>query len=148
MASYLIKKDGKTNQIIYMEYDLIGYDFTPKSKNNSYIKINHVTLINPSMIEKILLLKLKKEFKKLAFNNFHILNDEDTSEDATILALDETKRLMSIIINKYHKFLKKSVEKEYLKQLNIMEHELEMKIFLIRQRKLIHEEIEEKHRSR
>jgi len=148
MANYLIKKDEKTNEIIYMEYELEGYDFSPRIKNDAYIKIKHVTLIKPAMIEKILLLKLKKQFKKVAFNNFHILNDEDAGEEATILALDETRRLKSIILSKYHKFLRKTVEKEYLKQLTVMEHELEMKIYLIRQRFLVQEQVEEKSRGR
>ena len=30
--SYLIKKSQKTNEIIYLNYDLKGYKFTPKSK--------------------------------------------------------------------------------------------------------------------
>jgi len=148
MANYLIKKDEKTNEIIYMEYELKGYDFSPKLKSDAYIKINHVTLIKPAMIEKILLLKLKKSFKEIAYKNFLILNDEDAGEDDTILALDETRRLKSIILGKYHKFLKKTAEKEYLKQLTIMEHELEMKIYLIKQRFLVHEQVEEKSRGR
>ena len=148
MASYLIKKDGKTNQIIYMEYDLIGYDFTPRTKNSSYIKINHVTLVKPSLIEKTLLIKLKKTFTKLLYKVKMVLDDEDSSSSDIIEVLDELKRLAGIITNKYQKYLKKNAYFEYLSRLFYLERQLKIKQMMMSRTFAEPEIEEEKHRSR
>ena len=68
MANYLIKKDKKTNQIIYMEYELHGYKFNPKNRQNenkAYIDVKEVTVYNPIMIDAILTAKFNRTFKKI-----------------------------------------------------------------------------------
>ena len=37
MASYVIRKKNKNNEIVYMEYSMPGYSFSPK-KIVSYLK--------------------------------------------------------------------------------------------------------------
>ena len=149
MASYLIKKDEKTNQIIYMEYELTGYKFTPKIKNKSYIKINHVTIIKPSLIEKTLLLKLKKTFTKLLYKVKLVLDDDDASDDEVALCLGEVQRLTGIILHKYDKFLKKSIAKEYLNRLLFLEKQLRVKLDLMNMKFLEYDyEEPEKQRGR
>ena len=95
--SYLIKKDNKTNTITYMQYDMKGYKFTPKSQKNASIQVNQIVIINPQMIDKILTLKFNSTFKKLMAFVLNYLND--TSSDTTdgIYALGEIDRLKSII---------------------------------------------------
>ena len=42
--SYLIKKDQKTNTITYMDYDLKGYKFTPKSKKSEIDRLKSIII--------------------------------------------------------------------------------------------------------
>ena len=150
MPSYLIKKCEKTNKILYMEYEFNGYEFSPKIKDNkSQIKVNHITLINPSMIEKTLMLKLKKSFKKAVGAALVVISDDDSGDGEINLALDEVRKLAGIIINRYHKFLKQTVEKEYLTRLALIEKELMMKQFVREQMLMMNQDLtEEKTRSR
>lgn len=56
-----------------------------------------------------------------------------------MMALDEVTRLRTIIINKYHSFLKRQKEEELLKKLKFLENELRVKIIdykLIREQEL------------
>ena len=148
MASYLIKKDEKTNQIIYMEYELVGYEFKPRLHNNSYIKINNVTIIKPSLIEKTLVLKLKKKFANILYKIKIILDSDEASDGDVILCLDELKRLAGILLHKYDKFLKKSVEQEYLRQIMYLEKELQKKLLFANMKQKEEEIVEEKSRGR
>ena len=148
MASYLIKKDEKTNKIVYMEYEIKGYDFTPKSKKDSYIKINQVTIVNPSLIEKTLHMKFKKSFKKVASNALRVIENEESTSDDAMLCLNEIKRLAGILMNKYDKHLKKEITKEYLTKLLILEQELKMKLMISMNNFYKEEPKEEKTRGR
>ncbi len=123
--SYLIKKDHKTNTITYMEYELEGYKFKPR--NNTKIKINQITIINPDMIDKILTIKFSQMFKKLTSFVMQILCDNTDSDDSnTMYALAEIDRLKSIIINKYNKIAREK-QQFFLAQLVSLENQLKMK---------------------
>ena len=127
MASYLIKKNDTTNEIVYMEYELEGYDFTPKSKSEAYLKVDHVSIINPSMIEKLLALKFDKTFKKLASVVIKIIEEEGDSDSDVAIALDEISRMKSLLAKKYNKFLSKEKAQQFLLKLDYLERELRYK---------------------
>ena len=130
MTSYLIKKDSNTNEIVYMEYDLEGYKFTPSLRNDAYLQVNHVVVIKPSLIEKVLALKFEKIFKKLAYRVFIFREDEDSDDDANLI-LGEIVRMQEILLNKYNKFLSKEKEMKYLKKLEYLEKEMKYKKLLL-----------------
>ena len=128
--SYLIKKDNKTNTITYMQYDMKGYKFTPKSQKNASIQVNQIVIINPQMIDKILTLKFNSTFKKLMAFVLNYLND--TSSDTTdgIYALGEIDRLKSIIFNKYQAYLSVEKQKNFLDKLAFLENQINMKMMM------------------
>ncbi len=134
--AYLIKKNKKTNEIIYMEYDLHGYKFSPKSKKEAYLDVKEVTVINPELIDSILSIKFNKIFNKLFNKVVDVLNDDDASESDTMMVLGEVELLRGILLNKYQNFLKFEKEELFLKKLRLLENELKVKIMMIREKRL------------
>ena len=123
-----------------MEYDLHGYKFAPKKGKNTYIDVKEVTLINPEMIDSVLSMKFSHVFNKLFNRVVEIINDDDASEDDTMLVLGEVELLRGILLNKYQGFLKKEKETLFLKKLGVLENELKVKVMMIRERRLAMEE--------
>ena len=138
--AYLIKKNKKTNEIKYMEYDLHGYKFSPKSKKEAYLDVKEVTVINPELIDSILSIKFNKIFNKLFNKVVDVLNDDDASESDTMMVLGEVELLRGILLNKYQNFLKFEKEELFLKKLRLLENELKVKIMMIREKRLAMEE--------
>ncbi len=137
---YLIKKSDKTQEIIYLDYDLNGYIFKPKNKSESSLTVNEVMVINPSMIDKILTIKFNTLFKKISMEAFKVIYDDDSSEGDAMLVLDEIKRFKRIVENKYQKFLSDEKEDMFNKKLKSLENEIKAKMMLIREYQLNKEE--------
>lgn len=135
MASYLIKKDEKTNSIVYMQYDLYGYKFNPKKKSSAYIDVKEVTVINPGMIDNILSIKFNAQFKKLLAMALKVAKDEDATEGDAQIVLGEVELIRQIIMNRYQKFLKRTKEDMFLKKLRLIENEMRIKILCIKEKK-------------
>ena len=127
--SYVIKKDKKTKEIVAMEYEIHGYKFTPKGKRNGTLEVKSITIIEPSMIEKVLLSKFSHRYRKLMNMVYLILNsdDDDETSGALTIVLDEISKMKSLLLHKYYKFIKKEKLKELLSRLEIIKMELKKK---------------------
>ncbi len=128
--SYLIKKDNKTNTITYMEYDMKGYKFTPKSKANASVQVNQIVIINPQMIDRILTLKFNSTFKKLMTFVLNYINDTTADTSSGMYALGEIERLKSIIFNKYQAYLSREKQKVFLDKLAFLENQINLKMMM------------------
>lgn len=151
MANYLIKKDKKTNQIVYMEYELHGYKFNPKNRQNenkAYIDVKEVTVYNPIMIDAILTAKFNRTFKKIIAMAKMIIDDEDSTDDQVAICLDEVELVRQILLNKYNDFLNYEKEQLFLQKLRIIENELRVKQMYIKEKAMFLEMEEEKIRHR
>lgn len=144
MASYLIKKDDTTNAIVCMEYDLVGYKFSPKKTGKAYLDVKEVTVVNPDLIENILTLKFEKRFKRLLAMAIHVQQDDEATEEDTTIVLGEVELVREILLNKYQNYLKKSKEETFLKKLRIIENEMRIKQLYIKEMNQVNElEVEE-----
>lgn len=130
---YLIKKNDKTQEVVYLDYDINGYVFTPKNNGETSLTVNKVIIVNPSMIDKILTIKFNTLFKKITMEALKIIYDDDSGEDAAMLVLDELKRLRGIVTHKYQKFLSNEKEAIFLKKIKQLENELKVKIMMTRE---------------
>ena len=127
MASYLIKKNKDTNEIVYMSYDLDGYKFKPKNKNDR-LNVNNVMIVKPAMIEKILYIKFNKLYMNISNVVLNYLASDDEVDDGTCeILLSEVDRIRSIYIKQYEKYLKKLENIDFLEKLNFLYKELEIK---------------------
>ena len=130
MANFLIKKENKNKEVVYMEYSTPGYEFTPKK--NLY-HISNVKIIDSDMNDVIITSKFDKNFKKLIIlvNNF--LADEDASSSDASIILDEIELVKSILKMKYNNLLKKEKEEHLLKKLQFLEKEVKKKEILLKE---------------
>lgn len=130
MASYLIKKCEDKKKLVNKN-NTDGYIFRSSLINNT-VEIEKITIFNTEIINKILEKKIEKKFKRVAAIVYDIVannDDDDTAADSAI-ALDEVAKLKEIILNKYQLFLKKELQKEYLKKLRLLEKEMKNKLMI------------------
>ena len=53
--NYYLKKDNKTGEVLYLEFDKIdGYNVTPKTKLEDAIKVDKIVFVNPGLSEKVI----------------------------------------------------------------------------------------------
>lgn len=130
MSNYILTKEAKTGEIIYMQYRLSGYNFRPRNISRANISLEKITIIKPSIIDGILTQKVDKKISKIIRLVMYILNDEDGSTDPSdvMLALNEITKLRRILLNRYQDFITKENEELFLKKLRILENELRIKI--------------------
>jgi len=127
MASYLIKKDKNTNEIVYMSYDFDGYKFKPKNKNNR-LNVNNVLIVKPAMIEKILYIKFNKLYLNVSNVVLNYLASDDEVDDGTCeIMLSEIDRIRSVYKMQYEKYLQKMENIDFLEKLEFLRKELEIK---------------------
>lgn len=144
MSSYLIKRDQKTGEIIYMEYDLEGYKFHPKVTNDKpYVSVKSVTIYKPEMIDHLLAKKFEKKFDRLSqiILKFLYQDDEDCDEGDFMILLDEVARLRSVVEIKYKKFLGIEEYKDYLTKLTFLDNQVRQKLAIINYKNRLNHEI-------
>ncbi len=124
MNFYLHRENGK-KEIFSSNNYFNGYEFNPK-KNKTLIKVNHITVVDPKMIDSILTLKFNKRFNKLLKYVTYLLN-ESNDDTGIAIALNEVEKLRGILLNRYQKFLNQEKEELFLKKLRIIENELRLK---------------------
>lgn len=135
MSSYLVKKDKYTGKIVYMEYDLEGYNFKPKNDGSKpYIKVNSVTIYKPEMIDSLLAQKFQRKFERLSeiIMRFLYQEDDETGDEGDyFILLDEVARLKSIVDLKYKKFLQNEEYKDYIHKLTFLDNQIRQKIAIL-----------------
>ena len=132
---YYVVKDNKNKTITYFEYDKMkGYDITPKSnvKIKDAINVNKMIIINPSMINKMVIKKLNNKFEKL-LKIITLIYEEDSDDDDVGYrhALNELEKLRMEMLNRYKEHMSKEEELLFLKKLEILETELKLRIQII-----------------
>lgn len=145
--TYTIVKEAYNGEKVYIDYSkLNGFKFTPKNSiKYKGIKVNTLLVIKPSFIEKLLKKKVKR---KLDFYlNYIISLMDNDEEDGTGLseAYNDLKRYKSIVEYKYRKYLDQKYINLLLKKIDILEHELKMKMIYLQEEVY---ELEERRRSR
>lgn len=150
MKSFAIKEIEEDLEIMSYHYDLSG--FTYKIRNHNSLDVKEITILSPSIVSHLVLYSFDKKYKKiLEAYLVSLQDDDDSTEGYLMMALDEIARLRSILIEKYHAYLKKDAETKMLKKLKILENEIRSKIVdikLIKEQEMVHTNIEEKGKSR
>ena len=147
MASYLINKSHKDDAVIRFK-DLSGYTFRPRVNKSDYIKVKEVTIVDPTLIDKILSQKFDKSFRKIVELAMIVVNNDDADEGDCELVIDQAELLREILLTKYQKFLNHEKEQLFLKKLRLIENEMRMKQVEIKQKAIYLEQQEEMYRSR
>ena len=133
---YYIVKDKSSKAITYFEYDKMeGYDLSPKKgvKIEDAINVNKVVIINPSLAEKVAKKKLDLKFRKLLQLLNIIFETDDDTGTAYHEGLNEVSKLRMELLNKYRKHLEEEEANVMEKKLDILEHELRMRLYYLQQ---------------
>ena len=133
---YFIVKDKNSKAITYFEYDKIeGYDLSPKKgmKIEDAINVNKVVIINPSLANKVAKKKLNLKFRKLLQLLNVIFESDDDTGTAYHEGLNEISKLRLEMLNKYRKHLETEELEMMEKKLDILEHELKIRLLYIEQ---------------
>lgn len=145
MCSYLLKREDITKEINYMEYDLDGYKFNPKHKDNApYINVKTVTIYNQKMINYLLTRKFAKKFERLSqiILQFLYQDEDDCDEGDFMILLDEIARLRSVVEIQYKKNLEMEEYHDYIAKLAFLDSQVRQKIAIISYRNHLNYEIE------
>lgn len=91
------------------------------NKNNEKISI-----YDNDLLEKILDNNFNKKYKELLYLCMSIIEDEESTDTDTELALLKIEDLKNYIINHYSKYINKHLLNKYLKMIMILEGKLNM----------------------
>jgi hypothetical protein len=133
MAVYVIKRKNRNKKIVSFAYDGLGYEFKPNIKSLNLVKISNLYMMDEVLIEKILIEKMNKSFRKLTAIVLSILNDDDTTSGDVVIALDEIAKEKSAILKKYCNYLKKEEYEKMLKRLKLYEEDLKKHLICIKE---------------
>lgn len=131
---YLIVKDNNDKSITYFEYDnMDGYDLSPKKnvKIKDAINVNKVVVINPSLMTKVANKQLNVKFRKLLKFVTVIFDSDDESGTAYREGLNEISKLRLEAKVKYFKYMTEDEINTIEKKLDILEHELKLRLFYL-----------------
>ena len=131
MAVYVIKRKSKKKRLVKFIHENCGYEFKPNIKKENLIQINNICLLDENLIQKILIKKQEKAFRRLAAIAMSVLEDDDTTAADAIIALDEVAKQKSIVLKKYQQYLKKEEEEKMLKRLKMLEKNLKTRLIEI-----------------
>lgn len=154
MQNYIIKELESELEITRFSYDIDGFHY--KLKKSNFLKIKEIIIINPILTNNLIAYHFNQKYKKILELYMNTLQDNDatdnTSDEGLFLVLDEISKLRSILIRKYHLYLKKKTEEQLLKKIKILENEIRSKMIdlrLIKEQELAYTiNIEEKSKSR
>ena len=131
---FLVVKTKDSKEIKYFEYDKInGYNLTPKpdARFEDAIDVSRMIIINPSLIEKIVDKKIKKKFDQLINMITIVCEDNDQSGEGYMLALTETAKFRTELMNKYRHYIEDEKYELILKKISILEDELKLRLQVV-----------------
>ena len=146
---YLLNKDSKTKEVIVLDYNkLRGFEFNPKNSSEYIgVSVNKMVVIKPSFVEKVLKRKVKRKLDLYLQFIVNVLDDEDTDPTGLRTVLDDVERYRRTIINKYQLYLDEKYVNLLLKKIDLLSHEIKMKLIYTKA-PLVEEEEYERRRGR
>lgn len=119
--NYLINKDKKSGEIVYLEYNKEGYKIKPKVKEKEAIEVNKIVFVSPSLTEKLLKKKINSKISKLLLELNTTYDDEGDGGEARFRnKYLEAEKLLLMIMNTYKKYLGKSYVNLTIKKMQII----------------------------
>ena len=106
-----------------------GYHIKPRNKMvYDGIVVKSMTILNYSMIERILKKKIKKKLDSYLQFLISVLDEEDTDPGHLMFALNDLERYRRTIMNNYRIYLDKKYFKILMNKMDLIDQELRSKI--------------------
>lgn len=104
------------------------YSFNPAfRKNDKIIDINKLTIYNSKMINNVLSKKYIRRYKNLLKLVYLLFNDVFPDDSGYSSVLNESDKLKGILTDKYRKFLEIEEYEKYMKELSLIDNEVQKK---------------------
>lgn len=131
---YQLNKNIKFNKIIIDFESLNGLDITPKNSGRYGMNVSKLDVIDKTFIEKILKKKIKRKLE--LYLKFIVEYMDDGNDDGTSLnqILNDLKRYKQILKYKYLKYLGEKQTETLLKKLDLIDRELNIKLFIVNEK--------------
>lgn len=126
-----------------------GLEIKPKNKlKYDAVEVNSMVIVNQKYIEKLLTKKTKRKLEYFLRYIVALIDGEDdaSNPDNLQLALDDLAHYKSIIEYKYRKFLDEKYTSLLLQKIEMLEHEIKVKMAYMTM--YVEEKVEEKGKSR
>ncbi len=134
---YLVRNEYNNHDAIIDNRKLRGFQVTPKNQvKYDGVQVNHMTVIKPAFIEKVLKRKIKRRLDLYLQYIIRLLDDTENhsgGNDGIRIALNDLDRYKSIIRNKYRMYLDEKYIELLLKKIVLLERELKIKNYYYEQ---------------
>lgn len=128
--NYFLRKDSKTGEIIYLEYDKTeGYKITPKTKIEDAIRVNKIVFVNQTLSEKLIKKKIDIKIRYLLKKLTEIDEEGGSDEDGIRNTLMDAERLKLNILNNYVKYLGHTYQSLTIKKVQVIINQLRIKLY-------------------
>jgi len=136
---YHIIKDNIYEKAIYNISAYNGLDITPRNRISYGIVVNRLIVFNQVFIEKVIKKRIKRKLE--LYLQFIIEYIDDDSEDGEALreVLNDIERYKSILKFRYNKFLEEKYISSLEKKLNLIEKELNVKLYIVNEKQVNYE---------
>ena len=136
---YHIIKDNIYKKAIYKISIDNGLDITPRNRISYGIVVNRLIVFNQAFIEKIIKKRIKRKLE--LYLQFIIEYIDDDSDDGEALreVLNDIERYKSILKYRYNKFLEEKYLSSLEKKLNLIEKELNVKLYIVNEKQANYE---------
>lgn len=130
--AFTLHRDTKSGEVVYKEYlKMDGFQIMPRNnaKRQELCSVTKMIIVKPSFADKVIRLKIDKKMKNFFNRYYHVMNDEDDSDDSSQV-INEILKYQNFIINNYLKYTDDKYVDMTLKRLQLILNELKMKKFL------------------
>ncbi|MEG0021678.1 MAG: hypothetical protein RRY22_04850 [Bacilli bacterium] len=140
---YKLIEESIYKKIVKLDYKkLNGFHFKPTNHiEHDGINVNKMTIINYSLVEKVLKRKIKKRLEVYLKYVMNIIETEDDGDRNSFRqVLNDLSRYKDVIMYKYKKYLDQKYLKLLLKKIELLEQELNRKILVSEEKDITKEE--------
>ena len=113
-----------------------GLDITPKNGVSYGIVVNRLIVFNQNFIEKIIKKRIKRKLEIYLQYIIEFIDDDSDDGESLREILNDIERYKSILKYKYNKFLEQKYLDSLEKKLNLIEKELNVKLYIVNEKQV------------
>lgn len=125
-----------------------GLDITPRNSDKYGIYVNKLIVMHYDFINAIIKKRIKRKLELYLKYIIEFIDDGDNDGDSINQILNDMKRYKQILNYKYNKYLEQKYIDALSKKMDLIEKELSVKLFLIKENQSIYEDEMVEHRRR
>ena len=125
-----------------------GLDITPKNSNKYGIYVNKLIVTHYEFINAIVKKRIKRKLELYLRYIIEFIDDGDDDGNSINQILNDMKRYKQILNYKYNKYLEQKYIDALSKKMDLIEKELALKLFFIKENQPMYEEEMVEHRRR